>query len=419
MIPKQHQAIVMKAEVHDQDSKPIVNYEPLNADGSVSEWHEMQMDHKKPQDFHLIIDGKSFAVVKDHCTEDLMNKLLVKGTVFARMSPDQKAQLVVGLQNLGYGVSMCGDGANDCGALKAAHAGISLSEAEASVAAPFTSKVPNITCVPKVIMEGRAALTTMFSVFKFMSLYALTQFISATILYVIGTNLGDFQYLYIDFCLATIFVFVMGLNAAYPALVKQRPEGRLASVNMLVRMVVHVVLIVGFQVAALYYLKSPTWPWPWYKPFVITDPTERVPVCYENTIIFTMANFQYSGLALALSIGPPYRKPSYTNWAFLLLLAILCFCNVYLILTPADWLPPLLDFMGLRPVPSIAFRAGILLLDFVYIALVFLLETFVMSSRLFHRAVKIIRCKRKHNNPYKHVLASIDPSWPLSERNEI
>ena len=32
------------------------------------------------------------------------------------------------------------DGANDCGALKAAHVGISLSEAEASVAAPFTSR---------------------------------------------------------------------------------------------------------------------------------------------------------------------------------------------------------------------------------------------------------------------------------------
>ena len=124
----------------------------------------------------------------------------------------------------------------------------------------------------------------------------------------------------------------VGLNGPYPVLVKQRPEGKLASVNMLVRMVIHVVLIVGFQVAALYYLKSPTWPWTWwtiivtwsyklldlfvlarYTPFRIMDPTERVSQCLENTVIFTMASFQYTGLAFALSIGPPYRKPTYTN----------------------------------------------------------------------------------------------------------
>ena len=73
-------------------------------------------------------------------------------------------------------------------ALKAAHAGISLSEAEASVASPFTSKVPNITCVPHLLAEGRAALTTSFSVFKYMALYSLILFASVSMLYWVSSS---------------------------------------------------------------------------------------------------------------------------------------------------------------------------------------------------------------------------------------
>lgn len=115
--------------------------------------------------------------------------MLVKGIIFARMSPDEKHELVERLQSLGYVVGFCGDGANDCGALKAADVGLSLSEAEASVAAPFTSRQPDIRCFIEVIKyvfsflsslsfdadrccsynrEGRAALVTSFSCFKFM-----------------------------------------------------------------------------------------------------------------------------------------------------------------------------------------------------------------------------------------------------------
>lgn len=80
------------------------------------------------------------------------------------MSPDEKHELVEKLQSLDYCCGFCGDGANDCGALKAADVGISLSEAEASVAAPFTSRVFDISCVPEVIRSAtnskvRAPLT--------------------------------------------------------------------------------------------------------------------------------------------------------------------------------------------------------------------------------------------------------------------
>lgn len=46
------------------------------------------------------------------------------------MSPKQKTELMEDLQDVDYHVCMCGDGANDCGALKAAHVGLSLSEYE-------------------------------------------------------------------------------------------------------------------------------------------------------------------------------------------------------------------------------------------------------------------------------------------------
>src|SRR6266403_456986 len=95
-------------------------------------------------------------------------QMLARCQIFARMSPDEKNEVVERLQAIGYTVLMCGDGANDCAALKAADVGISLSEAEASVAAPFTSRTPDISCVLDVIKEGRAALVTSFSCFKYM-----------------------------------------------------------------------------------------------------------------------------------------------------------------------------------------------------------------------------------------------------------
>ena len=76
---------------------------------------------------------------------------------------------------------MCGDGANDCGALKQADIGLSLSPAEASISAPFTSKVEDISSMVELIKECRAGLATNFSLFNIMATYALIQYTTTVV----------------------------------------------------------------------------------------------------------------------------------------------------------------------------------------------------------------------------------------------
>ena len=54
---------------------------------------------------HLAVTGQTFQVIKDNFPE-LLPKLIVCGTVFARMSPENKQQLIELLQVYGYIVSM-------------------------------------------------------------------------------------------------------------------------------------------------------------------------------------------------------------------------------------------------------------------------------------------------------------------------
>lgn len=121
------------------------------------------------RNYAIAISGDVFRWIIDYGNEDILERvrlptqklvlenaeyliqMLAYCQVFARMSPDEKHELVEKLQSLDYCCGFCGDGANDCGALKAADVGISLSDAEASVAAPFTSQIFDISCVPEIV----------------------------------------------------------------------------------------------------------------------------------------------------------------------------------------------------------------------------------------------------------------------------
>ncbi|XP_044093197.1 polyamine-transporting ATPase 13A2 isoform X1 [Neovison vison] len=355
-----------------------------------------------PRSSHLALSGSTFGVLMKHFPK-LLPKVLVQGTVFARMAPEQKTELVCELQKLQYCVGMCGDGANDCGALKAADVGISLSQAEASVVSPFTSSMASIECVPMVIREGRCSLDTSFSVFKYMALYSLTQFISVLILYTINTNLGDVQFLAIDLVITTTVAVLMSRTGPALALGQARPPGALLSIPVLSSLLLQVALVAGVQLGG-YFL---TVAQPWFVPLNQTVPAPDNLPNYENTVVFSLSSFQYLILAAAVSKGAPFRRPLYTNVPFLVALALLASILVGLLLVPGLLQGPL----ALRNIADTCFK--LLLLGLVAFNFVgaFMLES--VLDQCLPACLRRLRPKRVSKKRFKQLERELaEQPWP-------
>ncbi|OWB65517.1 hypothetical protein B5S30_g843 [[Candida] boidinii] len=275
----------------------------------------------------------------------LIEKMLMKGTIFARMSPDEKHELVEQLKSIDYTVGFCGDGANDCGALKAADVGISLSEAEASVASPFTSRVFEISCVLDVIKEGRSSLVTSFSCFQFMSLYSAIQFITVSILYKLGTNLGDFQFLFIDLFLIIPLAVFMSWSKPFPKLCIKRPTANLISPKIIIPLFGNILILLYFQLFIWNYVHTHYKDKDWYiKPIPGDDDEVK---STDNTVLFLFGNFQYILIGILLTTGPPYREKISKNKPFLVTVLVTILISIFLMNNNYFWLNDLMDITGI------------------------------------------------------------------------
>ncbi|WP_028802844.1 cation-translocating P-type ATPase [Streptomyces sp. 142MFCol3.1] len=89
-----------------------------------------------------------------------MAKSLEKGTVFGRVTPQQKRDMVGALQSRGHTVAMTGDGVNDVLALKDADIGVSMgSGSEATRAVAQIVLLNNsFSTLPSVVGEGRRVI---------------------------------------------------------------------------------------------------------------------------------------------------------------------------------------------------------------------------------------------------------------------
>lgn len=384
------------------DTKPHNQY-----DDSYDETNDFMAPELPNTNYRFAMTGKTWTVIRDNFPDQLP-KFVTRGTVFARMSPENKQALILELQELGYYVAMCGDGANDCGALKAAHTGISLSEAESSVASPFTSKNPTIACVPNVIKEGRCALVTSVAIFKYMAAYSLVQFVSVLTLYSIDSNLTDIEYLFIDLFMISIFAFFFGKTEAYVGpLVKQTPLNSLISASPIASLVLHLTLAIAFQVIGWFYVQQQSW----FVPFVYDENKEFEHKCYENYTIFVISCFQYIILAVVFSKGAPYRKSIFSNIGFICSLVINMVVTVALAIWPWDKFEYWLELM--YP-PDPQFRLTLVAFGVLNFILSLAIEYFVIDQLLFrrlrYRFHNIEKSRRKFLSIENHLRQT--PTWP-------
>eukprot|EP00884_Botryococcus_braunii_P021078 jgi/Botrbrau1/7654/Bobra.0159s0096.1 len=360
------------------------------------------------------VTGRGFQHLLKEPGRAMLDIALDQAAVWARMAPDQKHHLVELLSERGRAgrtsrrhVAFCGDGANDVGALKAAEVGVSLCDAEASVAAPLTSKTASIACLLPVMYEGRASLEAAYAIFSFIIAYAFIQLVAANVMYSYGLNLSMWQYLIQDMLVCMLLGFLMGYTPSRGRLSPERPAERVLSLRVLIPVFAQLALVAASMGMAIQVLKRQ----PGYQ--VYQPPPGRhffsTSDAPENSVVSLMAFAQLLATAAVFNRGSVHRKPFWDNPSLSTALASELLVLLYLVLSPGSavtrWI------RGTADLPF-SLRNQLALLMLLYFASAFAVDTLLTVAVSKFKHCKSVSRGRSTCLP---VRVSHLKSWELAQ----
>ncbi|KAM0673956.1 hypothetical protein GVAV_002474 [Gurleya vavrai] len=271
-------------------------------------------------EFCIACEGKEYEYIRN-MNKEYFNFLLKKGVVFARMNSDQKKMLVEDLAEKGYTTCFCGDGANDCGALKSADIGIALADNEASIASSFTSIIKNISSVLIVLKEGRCALVTSLSNFQFIVLSSFIQCFCLYILSILFLFLSDLQTIHNDILIVLPFAYIMTEFRPNDELCSVHPEPRLFNYRNIFHVGGHFLIDCFFVGLAIFIAKLKTG--------AITE--KLFAKCtLIGTYTFFVSAFQIIFFVYIFTKGLPHREAKTKNLLFSIFFFLVVVYNLFI-----------------------------------------------------------------------------------------
>ncbi|XP_063901419.1 polyamine-transporting ATPase 13A3-like [Zophobas morio] len=278
-------------------------------------------------DFVLALTGN--ATLNALVERGYLELMIFQIRVYARMSPDSKVYIVKAYRAAGLIVGMCGDGGNDCGALRAAHAGIALSDAEASMVSPFTSKAKTCSSAVDLVREGRAALHTSFAVYKFLICYGQLFSMVKLCSFYYGVLMSLLGYIFVDAVAVLTLGYTMTMGGPKNILKKKRPTSSLLGSQMLVS-VIGVIIINFFILITVVLLVTNSKNYvPWPSDLTTSKYWWYMSDNWESTALYLAFYLNFITSALVFSFGSHFRsfvlKNIYLvlNWLVLFVLTIL------------------------------------------------------------------------------------------------
>ena len=268
--------------------------------------------------------------------------ILQYGKIFAGMEPEQKANLILSLRDENLTVCMCGNGANDNIALRAADVGVSLSTEESSIAASFNSTVPDISCLPKLLKECKSSLVCSIQIFKFMMIYSIIQFLTIILLIMNQSYLTNVQSISVDIFIVLPLASLYPLTEPYRKLTHHKPTGNLVSFTIITSLLLQTITAFLFLIIGLFFLKKRNW----YLGPMCKFSDDDVYDCPENTVILLISNIEYLTSAFVFAVSKPFKKSFYTNIPLTIFMIAWFIYSSFIILNPDDYSMNLLSLFS-------------------------------------------------------------------------